>query len=108
MSIGDSGIGTVGPTGEVKGWMVTGVNVSDHVGGTVGRAEGGTEGGAEGIDRQSGGAEEVDGESGESTGSVGEAEGGVDGESTGDCVCVCESVCAYTCMRMYKYTKTLI
>ena len=79
MSIGDSGIGTVGPTGEVKGWMVTGVNVSDHVGGTVGRAEGGTEAGAEGIDRQIGGAE-VDGESGKSTGPVGEAEGGVDGE----------------------------
>ena len=50
ISIGDSGIGTVRPTGEVKGRMVTGVNVSDHVGGTVGGAEGG-------VDRESGGGE---------------------------------------------------
>ena len=89
MSIGDSGIGTVGPTGEVKGVMVTGVNVSDHVGGTVkgaeggttGEAEGGTVGGAEGgttgeagVDRESGGGGGGE-KSGESTGSVGEAVG---------------------------------
>ena len=49
MSIDDTGIGTVGPTGEVKGVMVTGVNVSNHVGGT---AEGGTTGKAEGVDRE--------------------------------------------------------
>ena len=52
MSIGDSGIGTVGPTGEVKGWMVTGVSVSDQVGGTVG----GAGGVAVRVDRESGGA----------------------------------------------------
>ena len=82
MSIGDSGIGMVGPTGEVKGWMVTGVNVSDHVGGTVCGAGGGTTGGVEGqttgVDRASGGDREM---SGEATGSVGGAVGGVDGDS---------------------------
>ena len=49
--------------------MVTGVNVSDHVGGTVGGADGGTTGEA-GVDRESGG-----GGGGESTGLVGEAVG---------------------------------
>ena len=45
MSIGESGIGTVGPTGEVKGLMVTGFNVVDQEGGTVGeRAGDGVEG----------------------------------------------------------------
>ena len=33
MSIGDLTIGTVGPTGEVKGWMVTGANLLDQAGG---------------------------------------------------------------------------
>ena len=40
MSIGESGIGPVGPTGEVKGLMVTGFDVVDQEGGTVGEGAG--------------------------------------------------------------------
>ena len=72
MSIGDSGICTIGPTGEVNGWMVT---VSDHVDGTVGAA-GGTTGEADG------------GTTGKTEGgATGETEGGttgVEGETTGE------------------------
>ena len=72
MSIGESGMGTVGPTGEVKGLMVTGFNVVDQEGGTVGEGAGG---GVEGEDAGDNG--ECDGEEGgEFWGDGGSAEGG--------------------------------
>lgn len=43
MLLSKSGIRTVGPTGEVKGLIVTGFNVVVQVGGSVGEAEGGAE-----------------------------------------------------------------
>ena len=32
---GESGMGTVGPTGDWKGWMVTGRRVLDHLAGVL-------------------------------------------------------------------------
>ena len=72
MLMGESGIGTVGPTGEVKGLMVTGFNVVDQEGGTVG------EGAGDGVEGENvGDNSECDSEeSGEFRGDGGSAEGG--------------------------------
>ena len=104
MSIGDSGIGTVGPTGEVNGWMVTGVNVSDHVGRTVGGAGGGTTGDATtgGAGGGTTGGATTGGAGGGTTGGVtmggagggttgGATMGGVEEETTGGARVVIES-----------------
>lgn len=70
--IGELEIGTVGPTGEVKGLMVTGFNVMDQEGGTVG------EGAGDGVEGEDAGDDgECDGEEGgEFRGDGGSAEGG--------------------------------
>ena len=46
-STGDSGIGTVGPTGEVNGWIVTGFNVFVHTGAHGGIGDVGADGDGE-------------------------------------------------------------